>query len=613
MNKINDLQDRIVVVNFGGQYAHLIAKQFRHLGYLATLVSPTIDEAELTAENKVRGIVLSGGPASVLDAVPCNEKILDTGLPMLGLCYGHQLIHKHFGGVIKQSKVAEFGKAELRIFPITSPLFKGVDTSVSHQVWMSHNDEVRTLAKGFMCLGSTDSCHIAATQCANKKTFTVQFHPEVVDTPMGKTLFENFANYCKMDVNWDANAILKNIILNVQRAALNKKVVLLLSGGVDSTVCFALLNRALGSERVLGIHIDNGFMRENESAIVAASYMDAGLTNFISIDASGEFLQAVNGITDPQQKRLAIGTTFIKVAEDAFRKNNINLGDYLLCQGTLYPDIIESGGAENADTIKTHHNRVPAVLELQKKGLVIEPLADLYKDEVRDIGRMLSLSDKQIMRHPFPGPGLSINVLCSDGKVSDNYSEAAGALASFATKKGLEVYSLPTRSVGVQGDGRTYRFPCVISLESSLSVGDAADVAPSIINELGKFNRVIIELWRRSGLSPKDLRLQPAYCTKDRLDILRKVDKIVTDLLVSDGLYNKIFQSICVLLPCASEASHMSVVLRPVVSEDVMTCRAAILPASFIGKVVGEISAIRCIDALYYDVTSKPPATFCWE
>src|SRR5574344_508833 len=411
-------RSKIVVLDFGSQYAHLIAKRFRMMGYYSEIALPS---ASLDVFADAKGIIMSGGPASVYDSnIPeFNKDILSLDIPMLGLCYGHQLMAKCYGGNVEKAEVGEFGIARLEQTDAgqKSPLFKNV--SASTQVWMSHQDAVCVPGEGFEIIGSTKDCKYAALQNLAKKRFSLQCHCEVKDTPEGNTIFENFAHFCGMEKNWDEDTVLNLILEGIKTQAGDRNVLLFLSGGVDSTVAFALLNKALGQDRVLGLHIDNGFMRKNESAIIAERYREAGFTNFMVEDASETFLAAVAGKTDPQKKRMAVGETFITVRDTVVARLGLNEDDWLLGQGTLYPDIIESGGSKNAHVIKTHHNRVEGIQALIEKGLIIEPLKDLYKDEVRMIGRRIGLSGELVNRHPFPGPGLSINVLCSDGIFRD--------------------------------------------------------------------------------------------------------------------------------------------------------------------------------------------------
>ncbi|MBQ9538419.1 MAG: glutamine-hydrolyzing GMP synthase, partial [Treponema sp.] len=430
-------RSKIVVLDFGSQYAHLIAKRLRMMGYYSEIALPSAPVGSLSG---AKGIIFSGGPASVYDKdVPeFNREILNLDIPILGLCYGHQIMAVSLGGKVGRAEVGEFGIARLELNEAgrKSPLFNGVQkVSGTSQVWMSHQDAVLEPGEGFEVIGATKDCPFAALQNLAKKRFSLQCHCEVKDTPEGNKIFENFAaTICGMERNWDEDTVLNHIMESIRSQVGDGKVLLFLSGGVDSTVAFALLNKALGQERVLGLHIDNGFMRKDESRKVAEAYRAHGFTNFIAEDASGSFLKAVEGLTDPQKKRMAVGENFIKVRDEVVARLGLGMdgecepsgsftcphgGQLFLAQGTLYPDIIESGGSKNAHVIKTHHNRVDGIQKLLEQGLVVEPLKDLYKDEVRSIGKKIGLSDELVMRHPFPGPGLSINVLCSDGKMAE--------------------------------------------------------------------------------------------------------------------------------------------------------------------------------------------------
>lgn len=623
-------RSKIVVLDFGSQYAHLIAKRFRMLGYYSEIALPSTD---LDVFENCKGIVFSGGPSSVYEEnIPeFNEKILELDLPILGLCYGHQLISKCYGGNVGKAEVGEFGFAELNLnSDVKSPLFEGIEPK--QQVWMSHQDGVLSLAEGFEVVGSTKDCPYAALQNLSKKRFSLQCHCEVKDTPCGNQIFENFAKICKMEKNWDQDTVLQVILDGIKKDADGRNVLLFLSGGVDSTITFALLNKALGQDRVLGLHIDNGFMRKNESQNVAEAYRKFGFNNFIVEDASESFLKAIAGLTDPQKKRMAVGENFITVRNEVTAKQNLD-DSWMLAQGTLYPDIIESGGTKNSKTIKTHHNRVAGIQELIAKGLIIEPIKDLYKDEVRAIGKKLGLSDELVMRHPFPGPGLSINVLCNDGKSwsekDDEELKAAQkelnevVLDQFCEKctAGMTRSVLPVRSVGVQGDFRTYRFPAVLTFAPE---GDGffhipgkrekVEASSSAITNSAKFlNRTLIKLYQKPGLKDEDLHLQEGYCDRRRLDQLREVDNIVLTELHKSGWYNKIFQHLTIDLPFASSADHATFVLRPVCSEDVMTARFAWIDEEVMNNILRQIAALDFVDAVYIDCTNKPPATFGWE
>ena len=623
-------REKIVVLDFGSQYAHLIAKRFRMLGYYSEIALPS---ADISVFENAKGIVFSGGPSSVYDEkVPeFNSKILELDIPILGLCYGHYIVQLGYGGKVKKADVGEFGFATLELNEnVKCPLFDGIEKE--QQVWMSHQDAVYECGEGFEIVGSTKDCKFAAMQNLSKKRFSLQFHCEVKDTPCGNKLFENFALFCKMEKNWDQDTVLEIILDNIKKDAKDKNVLLFLSGGVDSTVAFALLNKALGQERVLGLHIDNGFMRKNESQNVADLYHKFGFTNFIVEDASESFLNAVKGLTDPQKKRMAVGENFISVRNEVVAKQHLDEDKWLLAQGTLYPDIIESGGTKNSNTIKTHHNRVDGIQKLLEKGLVIEPIKELYKDEVRSIGKKIGLNDELVMRHPFPGPGLSINVLCSDGVLSDgDKAELNNAqkelekieLTQFCEKCTAKITRsvLPVKSVGVQGDFRTYRFPAVLTFAEEENGfyhiphkwEKIESASSTITNSSSLINRTILRLWKRPGLSDGDFKLLEGYCDKKRLDQLREVDNIVLTELHKSNWYNRIFQHLTIDIPYASKADHACFVLRPVVSEDVMTARFAHLDLELLKVIIEKISKLDFVDALYYDVTNKPPATFGWE
>lgn len=621
---------KIVVLDFGSQYAHLIAKRFRMMGYYSEIALPS---AGLETFKNAKGIVLSGGPSSIYDknAPEFNSEILKLDIPILGLCYGHYVLQTGYNGKAQKALVGEFGFATLELNQnVKCPLFEEIASP--QQVWMSHQDAVVKPGDGFETVGSTKDCEFAALQNLEKKRFSLQFHCEVKDTPCGNKILENFAKFCGMEKNWDQDTVLNHIIDSIKNQADDKNVLLFLSGGVDSTVAFALLNKALGQKRVLGLHIDNGFMRKNESKKVEEAYKNHGFSNFIVEDASKTFLKAVENLTDPQKKRMAIGENFITVRNEVVAKQKFDENKWLLAQGTLYPDIIESGGTKNSNVIKTHHNRVDGIQKLIEKGLIIEPLKDLYKDEVRAIGKKLGLEDELVMRHPFPGPGLSINVLCSNGTMTDNDKEefkkaqeeiSKVQLEMFCEKcsENLEKYILPVKSVGVQGDFRTYRFPSVISFAKTENgfyhlpkKWEKLEAASSQITNSSSFiNRTIIRLWQNPSVKDEALKLQEGYCTKDRLDQTRDADDIVLNALHKSGWYNKIFQHLTINLPYASSKERCSFVLRPLCSEDVMTARFAQLPQNLLMDIVQEISKLPYVDAIFFDLTNKPPATFGWE
>ena len=603
------MQDFIAVLDFGSQYAHLIAKRIRHLGAYTQIFSPSANEEALL---KAKGIILSGGPSSVYSAdIPeFNSKILEMDLPVLGLCYGHQLIAKEFGGTITNTGKGEFGKAVLTQ-TADFPLWKNV--SFPHQVWMSHQDSVTECPTDFEVTGVTDSGCVAAMSHLNRPLFTLQFHPEVNDSEQGLTMLENFINLCGVSSNWSMETFIEETSERLRQEVRERKVLMFISGGVDSSVAFALLNKALGKEKILGLYINNGFMRKDESTEIIEHYQKLGYDNIESRDYSEFFLDAVSSQVDPQIKRHKIGATFIQMRDKFLSELNLSEAEWMLGQGTLYPDIIESGGTEHAEVIKSHHNRVQEVLDLMSSGKVVEPLKDLYKDEVRQVGTLLGLPDSIVWRHPFPGPGLSINVLCANGDEAFPELEKTAAEVSDCLKHGnCESQILPVRSVGVQGDQRTYTPPA--ALRNAPRDWDWLEKkATFLTNEVRNINRVVLQLGSNSIDANAPFLIRKAFCDSERLDLLREADYLVTQMLKENSLMQKIFQLLVILLPISKNGKEDSLVLRPVVSEDVMTAQFARIDWNLLDPLVESILGLAGIETVFYDITHKPPGTFGWE
>ncbi len=603
------MQDFIAVLDFGSQYAHLIAKRIRHLGAYTKIFSPSAKENLL---QDAKGIVLSGGPASVYstDIPKFNSNILNLDLPILGLCYGHQLISKEFGGVIANTGKGEFGKA---ILQQTSdfPLWQNV--SFPNQVWMSHQDSVTKCPPDFEVTGVTESGTVAAMRHRKRRIYTLQFHPEVNDTEQGQKMLDNFINTCEIFSKWSMETFINETTERLQQEVGERKVLMFISGGVDSSVAFALLYRVLGRDQMLGLYIDNGFMRKDESAEIIERYRQLGYTNIQSRDYSTFFLDAVANQVDPQIKRQKIGATFIKMRDKFLNELNLSAQEWMLGQGTLYPDIIESGGTEHAEVIKSHHNRVQEVIDLVDSGNVVEPLKDLYKDEVRQVGRLLGLPDSIVWRHPFPGPGLAINVLSA--RIDESFSnleQTAYEVSNCLKESNCDFSILPVRSVGVQGDKRTYTSPAAL-INTPRDWDWLEKEATRLTNEVRNINRVVLQL----DSNNKDLNtpyiIRGAFCSKERLDLLREADFMATQMLKENGLMEKIFQLLVILLPISKNGKEDSLVLRPVVSEDVMTAQFARINWNLLDPLVGSILGLSGIESVFYDITHKPPATFGWE
>ncbi len=595
----------IAVLDFGGQYAHLIANRIRRLHAYARICSPQVSLDELKG---VRGLILSGGPSSVYDPAqpPYNPALFDAGLPILGLCYGHQLLCQHLGGEVEPGQTREFGAARLQLKQAQGVL-KGLESE--ERVWMSHQDTVSRLPAGFEVLGSTADCAMAAVYDPARRIYGLQFHPEVSHTVNGLRILENFVELCGCPRDWTMDHYLEEQAAELRLQTAGRKVFLLVSGGVDSSVAFLMLNRILGEDRVMGLHIDNGFMRHNETATVRRLLTDSGFANLHVVDASAEFLAAVEGVVDPEEKRRRIGTQFIRTRDRALEELKLDPEEWLLGQGTLYTDTIESGGTAHAAVIKTHHNRVDLIEKLLAEGKVIEPLAQLYKDEARELGEKLGLPHHLVWRHPFPGPGLAVRTLCSAGKTDwEGVEEAQGRAASIAARFGLQVEILPLRSVGVQGDGRTYAHPALVWGEAQWPALE--ELSTELTNAIPKINRVVYLL----GPVPRPVQhLKPAYLTRQRLALLRRADSLAMAALEQHGLMQEVTQMPTVLVPLSSDGIHESVVLRPISTDDFMTARFSALPQTFVSDICRQLLEVEGIEAVFYDVTHKPPGTVEWE
>jgi len=591
---------KIAVLDFGGQYAHLIATRLRHLGVYSEIRQPG---SHPTPDPELAGIVLSGGPSSVYaeNRPDFDPAWLSLGVPVLGLCYGHHLMTQASGGTVERGKVHEFGPANLE-FDVSCPLFKGIPHPT--RVWMSHGDEVTQLAPGFQAVGWTKDCRYAALANSEKKFFSLQFHPEVVHSVDGEAILGNFLDIVGLARDWNMGSYAPVLMDKIRHQAQGRKVFLLVSGGVDSTVAFALLNKALGPDRVLGLHIDNGMMRLRESEAVMEYMRREGFNNLRVVDATEGFLSALTGVTEPEKKRRIIGQTFLDVKDQETAQLGLNPDEWLLAQGTIYPDTIESGGTKNSEVIKTHHNRVDAILELIEKGLIIEPLAELYKDEVRALGEELGLPKELVWRHPFPGPGLGVRLLCQGPEAPQAPAESIRQAQQLAAAKGYQASALPVKSVGVQGDGRTYAQP--LCLDGPLDWETLESLAVEIPNQVRAFNRVV---WRAAGKG--EFRPVEGYMARGRLDFLRRLDAAVTDWLVAEGFYDKIWQMPVALLPLACEGREV-VVLRPVESREAMTARAWPAPAESLPRLTARLLELGAGSVLY-DATHKPPGTIEWE
>jgi GMP synthase (glutamine-hydrolysing) len=496
----------LLVLDYGSQYSQLIARRVRELGVYSELhpFNLAIDRIRHLAP---RGIILSGSPHSAFDpgAPLSSPEIFTLGIPVLGICYGLQLMAFQLGGEVDTAARREYGQADLTVDD-QSDLFAGLPRTLP--VWMSHGDHLTRMPPGFEPIGHTANAPICAIRNRAGRIYGVQFHPEVVHTPGGKDILRNFLyGICGFTGGWSASSFIAESLEDVRRTVGDGKVICALSGGVDSSVAAVLLHRALG-ERLFCVHINNGLMRKGESEGVVRTFRDHYHIQLEYVDATDRFLAALAGVTDPERKRKIIGNLFIEIFEEQAKR--IGTVDFL-AQGTLYPDVIESTSFRGPSvTIKTHHNvgGLPEKMRLK----LIEPFRELFKDEVRAVGAALGLPDDMIWRHPFPGPGLAVRVL---GEVTPDrlrlLRDADAIFLEEIQKAGLyrEIWQgfvvlLPVRSVGVMGDGRTYEYTMAIRAVSSVDGMTAdwsriphevlASISSRITNEVRGINRVVYDI-----------------------------------------------------------------------------------------------------------------------
>lgn len=563
----------------------------RELGVYADVVPSETPARDLRTR---KGIIISGGPSSVLEpgCPDIDPAILSSGVPVLGICYGHQLLAHHLGGTVAKGTRGEYGIAQLTV-TAEDPLWRGVNHS---QIWMSHFDSVASVPSGFAVTASSGVSGVAAMSDRERRLFGIQFHPEVVHTHAGQQVLENYVfGICGAAKDWDVAQRIPFVEEQIQATAGKRNVFFFVSGGVDSTVAYMLCLRALGPERVFGIYVDTGLMREGETEFVRSVFTELGAKHFLVDQAAEEFLAALRGITDPEAKRCAIGEQFVRVQQRVLQTEHFLDGHWILGQGTIYPDTIESGGTAKADLIKTHHNRVAGIQALIESGRIIEPLTSFYKDEVREIGRDLNLPEKFLARHPFPGPGLAIRCLCSDRNA-----------AVIETGDGV---LLPIRSVGVQGDARSYRQ--VLALDRQPDPDAIERVAPGLTNSRSDINRVVAVCGTKAPVA--SLEVFAATITKERLDLLREPDAIVREYCLETGFEDDVWQFPVVLLPIGKDEARESVVLRPINSVDGMTADVVLMPPRHLQELTRRLLALTRVSTVFYDLTHKPPGTIEWE
>ncbi|MFX1251590.1 MAG: glutamine-hydrolyzing GMP synthase [Promethearchaeota archaeon] len=605
--------DKIVIIDLGGQYCHLIARRIRDLGVYAEIK----DENYIPRDKETKGIILSGGPDSVIepDAPSVQKEIFELNIPVLGICYGHQLMAQLLEGEVESGPIKEYGIAKINILD-SNGIFQDLDQQQT--VWMSHGDSITNLPSDFHIIATSEECQVAAMGNPKKHQYGVQFHPEVTHTPNGYQMLSNFLDICKCERTWKIENFIADKMAEIQNTTKNKKILFLVSGGVDSTVAFSLATKTLGQEAIHGLHIDNGLMRMNETKMVKEALQNLKFNNLKVVNASKEFLKALKGIADPEEKRKVIGEEFINIFQRELAKLPLSDGEWLLGQGTIYPDTIESQGTRHSDLIKTHHNRVEIIQQMIEEGKVFEPIAQLYKDEVRELGLKLGLPTDLIFRHPFPGPGLGVRCLCIDKpEIIPNYKVVQEKINNICLEFGFSGTILPIRSVGVQGDARTYKHPAMI-------YGGEKDwdlierVSTAITNRVPEINRVVLLLNTPHSLLSELAIRENKFITEERLNLLRECDYQVTKCLNQHKQLpeiSNIWQNPIVLLPLGLGSSNQteSIVLRPVYSREAMTAQFARLPFVVVEEIVKDLQKLESIDLILYDVTHKPPGTIEWE
>lgn len=603
----------IAILDFGSQFTHLISRRLRDAHIYCEIFAPDIAVEDLEARH-IQGLILSGGPGSVYEAhvPPFNTALLAMDVPILGICYGYQLMVKLLGGTVVPLPAKEFGGAEIEING-HSLLFKGLQSPQT--VWMSHGDSVAALPPGFSPIALTASCPHAAAENIDQRRYGIQFHPEVAHTRYGQLILVNFAvEICHCQANWTMGTYLEASEKRIRQAVGERNVFLLVSGGIDSVVVFLLLNRVLGPARVKGLFINTGLLRPGDTAMVRQLFADWGLENSLVVDASAEFLAALTDVSDPEQKRTIIGQTFLTVKDRQMAELGLDAQHWVLAQGTIYPDIITSGGSTHADVIKTHHNALPSLTQME----VLEPLRYLYKDEVRTLARELGLPRDFIWKHPFPGPGIGVRI--------------AGTLTAEKIALYHKLDEIVLRHLHASGWYETLwmGFPILVDMRESSEPGfvfprpSLDSIAATVHRHLAQaavpydqLNLSVLPI-RSVGVKgdyrayehPVELRVE--YCGQ-RCQIPHQVTEGISREIVNR---TPSLNRTLLTLAWSGEPQDWKriAVLRMLLSVDTLTADWARLEHALLNTMAAEIMALSPgVDAVLFDVTQKPPSTMEWE
>jgi GMP synthase (glutamine-hydrolysing) len=615
--------EQIAILDCGGQYTKVIDRKVREMAVKSDIFP--IGVALETLRN-YQGIILSGGPGSVWadNPIEYDGRLFELGIPILGICYGMQLINRHFGGEVRPGVKTEYGEMAISV-ATDCPLFAGM--AERQTVLMSHGDSVTRLAAGFTVAAKSGDVYVVIAD-GRRRIYGVQFHPEVDLTVNGKQMLANFLfEICGLSGNYTLDDRILTAIAKIREKVKDKQILVLVSGGVDSAVSAVLLLKALNPDHVYAIHIDHGLMRKNESDIVCENLKELGLKNLLRenaaeiffntpVESGGKLVGPLTKVTDPEIKRQIIGDIFIQVTRKAAESLNLDFDRTFWAQGTLRPDLIESGNPDvsgYAHKIKTHHNDVDIVRRAREKGLVVETNWDWHKDEVRQVARTLGIKESIAARQPFPGPGLAIRLICNDNAAQVS-AEQAARFQQVMTElnAGYQGTVLPLKSVGVQGDCRSYRYLAAVWGDGlALDWEQVYHIGKHLPNQVNFINRVAYVLNKKQPEGP--LRTYEMYLNPENVDLLRELDHIV----VQNLNIPPISQIFAVLLP-VGVAKRYSVAIRTFITNDFMTGRPAIIGTDLaqerVAKVVELIeSQFPQVDLILYDVTSKPPATVEWQ